>query len=150
MSRDCRQHGRNVVDSNRQAVDHYYQDYGSDVTLGAETQFQLRSNRRFHDAKDNLEAGNTAMSGSFGVDLTTSGVGFHVGRTNVDYSTTCGKSSCTTTFVGFVRDGFWDVTSNKDGDGIGPKNELNGGRPYRYKPYSWTHSYAKPEAWKSN
>ncbi|OWP82980.1 hypothetical protein BWK59_12945 [Flavobacterium davisii] len=34
---------------------------------------------------------------------------FHVGRTNVDYSTTCAGGNCTTTFTEFVNDGFYHV-----------------------------------------
>jgi hypothetical protein len=60
---------------------------------------------------------------------------FHVGDTNVDYSTTCTRTSCTTTFNAFIRDGFWDPIS---------LNIEPGGTPYSYKPWQYKISYTNP------
>ena len=151
MSRDCRQHGRAKIDSTASAVRQYYDDpSGADVTLGSNTEAALKNNPRVQRAIDNLTSGSTTPDGSFGVNLTASATSFHVGNTAIDYSTACGRANCTTTFVGFVRDGFWDVTSDSGGDRAGPANELRGGTPYAYKPYSWQITYPLPERWKTN
>ena len=80
---------------------------------------------------------------------------FHIGNTNVDYTTTCTVSKCVTVFDDFVRDGFWDpnfiaektlgpfIDSYKP-DGMGPNLEHSGGTPYRYIPMRFQITYKNP------
>ena len=79
---------------------------------------------------------------------------FHVGDTNVDYSTTFNSNgTATTTFTEFIRDGFWDPNfvsefiggglgiDSCQPDGMGPNLETSGGHPYRYVPSTFTITY---------
>jgi RHS repeat-associated protein len=141
QSHDCRHLGKAVINSTAEAVNHYYKGSGTDVTLGPDTTAALENHSRVLTAQMRLSNGVTSQSGSFSVDLT--GSVFHVGQTNVDYSTSCAAVTCTTNFVGFVRDGFWDPRSNIGGDRLGPKNEL-GGTPFRYKAHTWNYTFPNP------
>jgi len=133
---------KKIVDSTSEAVSHYYNGGGEPVELGIRTKLALRTNQAQINHLQNIVSGRTSsLTGNYGIDLTTSTVTFHVGDTRVDYFTTCGGSSCTTTFVGFSGDGFWDIYGGNDYGG--PQGEL-GGTPYAYKPYVWTETYVNP------
>lgn len=81
---------------------------------------------------------------------------FHVGNTNVDYSTNCAGGNCITIFSEFVRDGFYDadfIDENVLGrlgvpfckpDGLGPNLERFGGTPYMYIPSIFKITYPNP------
>jgi hypothetical protein len=67
---------------------------------------------------------------------------YHAGKTRVDFSTVCQSGSCTTKYVGFSNDGFWDpIAPAGFGDGIGGAWEIYGGTGYRYNPYTWSETY---------
>lgn len=111
--------------------------------MGPATISALKAAPEQKHRENRIKSGLTSsFDGNYSVDLTSEV--FHVGRTPVDYHTTCGTTSCVTDFTGFVRDGFWDakdVFNWFTGDEMGPKFEFEGGHPYRYEPYSWTISY---------
>ncbi len=67
---------------------------------------------------------------------------YHVVKTRVDFSTSCQSGSCTTTYVGFSNDGFWDPTAPTGfGDGIGGSWEVSGGTGYHYNTFTWSETY---------
>ncbi len=128
-----------LIDSNLEATDHYFNGDGGPAELGDKTKDALRTHPRVLQAEERLAAGATAPFGRFAVDMTDRM--YHVGRTPVDYATACAGQSCTTTFTAFVRDGVWDIFTGNDR--MGPQGEL-GGKPYPYKPYTWTKTYPNP------
>jgi len=133
---------KKIVDSTSEAVSHYYNGKGQPVELGIKTKLALRTNQAQINHLQNIVSGRTSsLTGNYGIDLTGSATTFHVGDTRVDYFTSCTSYSCTTTFVGFSGDGFWDIYGGSDYGG--PQGEL-GGTPYAYKPYMWTETYSNP------
>jgi hypothetical protein len=137
-----------VIDDSNYAQAHYYCNNGKSVSLGKNTLNILKNSSEFKYVLNRLARGiaiNT--SSSFDVQMTTKI--FHIGRTNVNYTTTCNDDTCVTKFTAFVNDGFWDPdfvlehwpTSNVLPDGLGPNLELPGGRPYSYLPSEFSYSY---------
>ncbi|SPE76479.1 hypothetical protein FLACOL_00460 [Flavobacterium columnare] len=97
-----------VLKNTKQATDHYLNGDGSPAALDKGTQLELRNSKEYLRVVRRLVSGNANnLNGSFDVDMTSKV--FHVGRTNVDYSTTCAGGNCTTTFTEFVNDGFYHV-----------------------------------------
>ena len=141
---------RKVIDSTREAIDHYRNGNGETVELGSNIKNALTTSGEQQYRSNRIKTGQTSsLSGNYGVDLT--GDVFHVGDTTVQYNTVCSDGSCTTTYTGFTRnlpdggygaDGFWDVFGGNDT--IGPQGEFGGGTPYPYTPYEWTDTYPDP------
>ena len=75
---------------------------------------------------------------------------FHVGKTPINYETSCSSSTCITTFTSH-GDGFkdplslieWQEQNITKSDGDGPNYEA-GGTPYNYNPFSWELEYDRP------
>ena len=134
-----------VVDSTKEAWDHYKNGNGETATLGPNAKNALRTDSTQQSKADKIKSGNSSSKkGNYKVDLTLKV--FHVGRTRVDYVQTCSGSTCTTTFTGFSGDGFWDanVLTPWTHDGKGPGGEYSGGTVYDYSPYIWTEIYPNP------
>lgn len=144
-----------TVDNTREALDHYFHGNGEPVNIGSKTTFSLLTSPEFKYRESRIVSGQTtAMKGGFSVDMTRRV--FHIGRTNVDYSISCGTQNCTVTFSLFVRDGFWDVdfidenTLGKTGlkqyqpDGMGPNLERLGGHPHSYNSVIIKFSFMNP------
>ena len=148
---------RPVIDSTREAVDHYRNGNGEQVELGPRTKRALRNSRQQRHRSRRIRTGRTSrLSGNYRVNLTLRI--FHIGRTTVQYKTECNGRTCTTTYTGFTRnlpgdgygpDGFWDITPGSD-DTVGPQGELRGGTPYPYTPYTWKETYPNPYLDKEN
>jgi hypothetical protein len=110
-----------VIKSTSLAKEHYYSGKGKSVVLSKETRIALRNTPEYKRVLNRLTTGvANNYSSSFDVDMT--GEFFHVGDTNVDYTTTFSNNGCATTiFTEFVRDGFWDpnFVSEFFGGGLG-------------------------------
>ena len=144
---------RKIIKNTDEALDHYYNG-GGDAELSRDTQTILHKTPEYQRVVKRLITGKAIkLSGTFDVDMTTEV--FHIGDTNVDYTTTCTVSKCVTVFNDFVRDGFWDpnfiaektlgpfIDSYKP-DGMGPNLERPGGTPYRYIPMRFQIRYKNP------
>ena len=144
---------RKIIKNTDEAVDHYYNG-GGDAELSRDTQTILHKTPEYQRVVKRLITGKAInLSGTFDVDMTTEV--FHIGNTNVDYTTTCTVSKCVTVFNDFVRDGFWDpnflaektlgrfMDSYKP-DEMGPNLERPGGTPYRYIPMKFQIRYKNP------
>jgi uncharacterized protein RhaS with RHS repeats len=129
-----------VINTTAEAREHYYKGKGQPVILGAETTNELRTSTEYQRVIKKLMNGTAInLNGTFDVDMTFKT--FHVGNTNVEYTTTISGDYCITTFREFVDDGFWDpdflnepagITNPiKRPDGKGPNLEM-GGTPYDY------------------
>ncbi|WP_068597635.1 hypothetical protein ACF3NR_08715 [Vaginella massiliensis] len=133
---------RKILSNSSDAVDHYYNGNGEDAEIGMGAKRKLISNSETKRVINRLISGEAnSLSNTFDVDLTNSYEGFHIGDTNVDYSTSCTISKCTTSFKAFVRDGFWDPLD------IGIEI---GGKPYNYVPWEFKISYKNPGYPKGN
>ena len=129
-----------TVDSNSDAVSHYYGGSGQSVNLGPTTTNLLKNHPEQQRREGRIRGGQTSsLSGNYGVNMESSM--FHVGQTTVDYNTTCGSKSCVTNFTGFARDAFRDPL---DMERLGLPVIEPGGTPYPYNPYNWTISYPTP------
>jgi hypothetical protein len=116
------------------ALMHYYTGNGEAYDVGDFAKLVLRNSTEFRYVLDRLEQGTAnERSSSFDVDMEL--VVFHIGDTNVDYSTSCDAGNCTTTFRGFVNDSFSDPLD------IGIEG---GGTPFPYIPYEFTETYPNP------
>jgi hypothetical protein len=130
-----------VVDSTGEAMDHYQDGNGEPVELGPNTKNALRNHPLVQQQSEALKAG-TAKHLNDNLSVEMRGEVYHVGKTRVDFSTACQSSSCTTTYVGFSNDGFWDpIAPTGFGDGIGGNWEIHGGTGYHYNSYSWFETY---------
>jgi RHS repeat-associated protein len=142
-----------VIDNTSDAKNHYDNGDGSGVLIGMATRNLLRLSRNYQNVIDKLVSGKAKnLNSTFDVDMT--GKIFHIGDTNVDYSTNCSEGTCTTTFTEFVNDGFWDPNvldefigssqSNFRPDGMGPNLETQNGHPYPYIPSTYIIIYPNP------
>ena len=144
-----------VLKSTKQATDHYLNGDGSPAKLDKGTQLELHNSKEYLWVVRRLVSGRANnLNGSFDVDMEFKV--FHVGSTNVDYSTNCAGGNCTTTFTEFVRDGYYDPdyidenTLGKIGipkykaDNLGPNLERFGGTPYMYIPLVYKITYPNP------
>ena len=128
-----------IIDSTKEALDHYFNGNGQDVQLGPNTQDAIKNSSDQQFRLNRIKQGlSTSNSGNYGVDVTSDI--FHVGDTPVHYSTVCNNTTCTATFES-RGDGFWDPIYSADG--IGPQGEF-GGTPFRYLPFQWQETYPKP------
>ena len=126
---------RKVIDSTKEAIKHYFEGNGEEVELGLKTQKALKKDPDYLRVLKRLQTGMAnSRSNTFDVDLTNRI--FHVGESNVDYSTSCTTGECTTVFEAFVRDGFRDPLNL----GI----EVYKGTPYNYVPYVFKVNYPNP------
>ncbi len=142
-----------VINTTSEAKAHYNNGHGESVVLGQSTRNELRATPEYRRVISRLTSGvANSYNNTFDVDMTSST--FHVGDTNVDYTTTFnGNGTATTTFTEFARDGFWDpnvIESNTLGalgvqssqlDGMGPNLETSGSHPYRYVPSTYIVTY---------
>ncbi|MFV5701600.1 hypothetical protein ACM55F_06975 [Flavobacterium sp. XS2P12] len=131
-----------VVDNNKEAVEHYYED-GSPVELGPNTKLALLNDKDYRRVLGALKAG-TAVSRTDKFDIHFTWKVFHIGDSNVNYSTSCTTGNCTTRFSAFVGDGFRDPLD------LGFETSFNSGdvnfmaKPYNYIPYNFSVSYPNP------
>jgi RHS repeat-associated protein len=142
-----------VINNTKEARDHYINGKGKSVVIGKESTNELRNSPEYKRVLSRLKRGiANKLNGSFDVDMT--GSTFHIGDTNVNYSTTINSNgTVTTTFTEFANDGFWDpdfinevsgITNPAHrADGMGPNLEL-GGTPYRYVPSTYIYTYPNP------
>lgn len=132
--------GVKVVDSTSEALEHYFNGNGETVELGPKTKDALRNHPVVQRQSEALRGTANHLRGNLRVDL--EGEVYHVGKTRVDFSTICKCGVCTTTYVGFSNDGFWDpLAPTNFGDGIGGAWEIPGGTGYRYNSYEWSETY---------
>jgi RHS repeat-associated protein len=135
-----KQKKRKVINTTSDARDHYANGKGEPAVIGEESTNELRLSPEYQRVIKKLRNGTAVkINGSFDVNMTYKT--FHIGDTNVNYTTTCSGATCTTNFTEFVDDGFWDpdflseisgITNPiKRPDGKGPNLEL-GGTPYDY------------------
>jgi hypothetical protein len=133
-----------VVDNTTQAVDHYYRGNGESVKLSGGTQFLIVRSEDMMYYRDRIKSGKTSSpeNGSgLPVNMTDeSAKTYHIGRTNMSYSTTCLGGNCTTTYT-FEGDGFRDIFWGEDKNG--GDGEL-GGIPYDYQKFTWSETYKNP------
>ena len=130
-----------VIDSTSKALSHYLTGDGEAVDLGPNTRKALKKHPLVKRQSKALRAG-TANHLNDNLSVELKGDIFHVGKTRVNFSTTCQSGSCTTTYVGFANDGFWDpIAPPGFGDGIGGNWEIPGGTGYHYNSYEWTETY---------
>lgn len=131
-----------TVDSTEEALALYFYGNGIPVNLGEKTINTLKNSPEHLFNQEALKNGTaTSETHRYGVSLENYDYTFHVGDTVVTYEKSEGTKYRVITFKAFVDDGFWDVLPGEDGDRTGPKNELPGGKPYSYIPYSWTEVY---------
>lgn len=129
-----------IIDSTKDALDHYFNGNGQDVQLGPNTQDAIINSKDQQYRLNRIKQGlSTSNSGNYGVDVTSEM--FHVGDTPLHYNTVCNNTTCTTSFES-RGDGFWDPVYSADG--IGPQCEIFGGIPFRYLPFQWQETYPKP------
>ena len=129
-----------VIDSTSEAVDHYFNGNGESVELGPNTKNALRNHPLVQGQSESLRTGTANhLNDNLNVDLR--GGFHHVGKTRVDFSTACQSGACTTTYVGFSNDGFWDPRALRGGGGIGGGCEIPGGTGYRYNSYRWSETH---------
>ena len=136
-----------TIDSTREAFNQYFLGDGSPVNIGPNTIAALKSHPDQLSRQERIVNGKTTepYSGNYGVDMTKGEGTFYIGRTRVDYSATYGSKFAVIDFTGFVQDGFWDVSDFRNkGDGLGPKYEILGGKPYPFISHSWTISVPNP------
>jgi len=131
-----------TIDSNGEAVDHYYQGKGEMVKLGPKTQLEIKTSDDMEYFKNRIQTGQTSnpAQGKVSVNMTSESGTYHVGTTPISYVTTCEKVVCTTTYTS-SGDGFRDIFWGDDLNG--PLGEL-GGDPYEYLPFKWSESYMNP------
>ncbi|MEC4049002.1 hypothetical protein OX284_006150 [Flavobacterium sp. SUN046] len=138
-----------TIDSNSEAVYHYYYGDFEPVQLGPNTIKSLINSNEYQRVSNRLVTGVAeSLNDDFSVNLTFQGA-FFVGSTNVNYSTTCDKVNCTTNFRAFVNDGFRDpldigkeVPSPVFYSVMGTYAGLP--KPYVFIPYSFSIKYSNP------
>ncbi|WP_170167505.1 phospholipase effector Tle1 domain-containing protein [Amphritea balenae] len=130
-----------VIDSNSDALDHYFEGNGESVELGPQAKQALLNHQLVLRQSEALKSGTAKhLNDNLSVELREDI--YHIGKTRVDFSTVCKSGSCTTTYVGFANDGFWDPLAPAGfGDGIGGNWEALGGTGYYYLPYIWSETY---------
>lgn len=145
-----------LIKNTSQALKHYLEGGGSPVRLDNSTKHALRNSPEYRRVVELLISGAAqSLNDDFDVDLTFSV--FHVGNTNVRYSTTCKDGNCETKFIEFVNDGFFDVdfidekimgnffdVDAQKPDGLGPNLERLNGMPYMYIPSEFIIKYKNP------
>jgi RHS repeat-associated protein len=124
-----------ALNDTKDAKEHYFKGDGEDKDVGRGAKIALRNSPEYKKVLGRLING-TAIKRSSSFDVNMTDEVFHIGDTNVDYSTNCSEGNCRTTFKAFVRDGFSDPLD------IGI--ELYGGTPYNYIPYTFTVNYPNP------
>ncbi|EHV9836245.1 RHS repeat-associated core domain-containing protein [Vibrio vulnificus] len=130
-----------VVDSTFEALNHYFAGNGEGVELGPMTKDALRNHPLVQRQSEVLRTGRAKhLNSNLSVEMRDDV--YHVGKTRVDFSTVCQSGSCTTTYLAFSNDGFWDpIAPTGFGDGIEGSWELHGGTGYQYNPYTWSETY---------
>ena len=148
-----------VINSTKEAFDHYTNGNGESVKLSKATLKLLKSNPKFREKLQRITKGIsnnqvTAKSGSFSINMTKDM--FHVGRTNVNYDITVKGEHAYVRFEYFVNDGFWDIDfidekvlgglgiKRYQPDGLGPNLERFGGTPYRYLTTTEVYKFKNP------
>lgn len=125
------------------AVEHYFNGNGKDAELSWKVKFKLlvspESKRIIHRL---IKGEAKLLSHNFRVDLTKGYDTFHIGRTRVDYSTSCTVNKCITKFTAFSGDGFRDPLDI--GQMIGIDVEIPFGLPYNYIPWNYSIHYNNP------
>ncbi|MDW3210924.1 MAG: RHS repeat-associated core domain-containing protein [Reichenbachiella sp.] len=131
------------VDNSWDATMQYLTGDGSPQEIGPKTSRSLMNSSRFRNFHNDIVLGRESTSGQFNVNMTDRV--FHIGRTNVKYSSNPDNNSIT--YKLFVNDGFWDpdfIDERYLGgpvntpDGMGPNLERFGGTPYPYVPRTIT------------
>jgi hypothetical protein len=143
------ENGYRTIDSTSEAWHHYYTGNGTPVNIGPNTVAALKSHPEQLRRQSNITSGVTPepYEGNYSVDLTRVKSTFYIGQTRVDYSATYGSKFAVIDFIGFTYDGFWDAVDLLnifEGDGLGPKWEFPGSKPYPFIPYRWTISVPNP------
>jgi hypothetical protein len=143
------ENGYKTIDSNGEAFDHYFGGDGSPVNIGPNTIAALKSHPEQLRRQDRITSGATEgpYEGNYRVNMTYTKGTFYIGNTTVRYSATYGTKFAVIDFTGFSEDGLWDIRDilNKgDGDRMGPRYELPGGRPCPIIPHRWTISVPNP------
>ena len=93
---------KNVVDSTREAWEHYMEGNGEEVELDPKRKRLLLESEEHKLRSQRIREGLTSkMEGNYGVDFTEEM--FHIGRTTVHYEIVCSGNTCTTKYTGFVR-----------------------------------------------
>ena len=127
-----------IIDNSASALGRYLAGDGSSVELGTNTKSALRNSPEVQRQTTAIRNGTAKnLNDNLSVNLTSEF--YHVGRTRVDFSTTCQDTACTINYEGFVDDGFWDpLAFGNLGDGLGGSYEILGGTGYRYNQYNWS------------
>jgi RHS repeat-associated protein len=133
-----------TVDDKGSGIDHYYAGNFRPAQLGPKSIKALLQSEEYLRVQNRLVNGQAqSLTNTFDVDLTFQGA-FIVGRTNVDYATTCSSGNCTTIFRAFVRDSFSDPL------GLGFEYSMGGpggsgvAQPYNFIPVIFSIRYSNP------
>ena len=140
ISRPSLKTGFTEIDSNYQAVQHYYFGKGSTVNLGPKTRNFIMNSSTIRDAISKIKNGNEkSLPNPLSVNIRDDM--FFVGRTPVFFNKSCNGKKCTIKFTS-KDDGFWDPIPDEllQGDGFGGNHEL-GGDSYWFNPFSWSVPY---------
>jgi len=143
----------NIISNTDEAKEFYENGDGSPRLIDYESSMKVVNSPEFQRVINRLVTGiANQISSSFDVDMTSDV--FHIGRTNVDYSTYFLGNDVYTKFSLFVRDGFWDpnfIAEKFSGlnnewvpDGMGPNLETEGSHPYEYVPVILIIKYVNP------
>jgi hypothetical protein len=101
-----------IVDTNKEAVNHYCTGNGEAAALGPNIIKLLLNSTKQKLSEYRIRSGKTTLlNGNYEVDMTKEM--FHVGGTKVVYETTIGTAFGVTIFTAFVEDGFWDIYHDK-------------------------------------
>lgn len=137
--------GNIIIDNTFEAVVYYYIGNGDAAGFGVETQKLICNSedvQKYQRKIENGETHNPADGSGLPVNLTYNLRTYHIGRTTLNYSTTCNEQNCITKYsVG--HDGFWDPNIFSEEDGKGPNGEF-GGNAYDYIPFEWEVTYPNP------
>ena len=133
-----------TVDGNISGMDHYYSGNSRPAQLGPNSIKALLNSTEYLRIQSRLVNGLAqSLTNTFDVDLTFQGA-FIVGRTNVDYATTCNTGNCTTNFRAFVRDSFSDPLGlSFEPSMVGPGGGA-AAQPYNFIPVRFSIQYANP------
>lgn len=125
------QSGAPIVDSTKEAWDHYFDGNGEAVDIGPNTTSALLNGDQFQYYHNRIIGGETtALNGNFSVSMTYDV--FHIGRTNILYDIQVNGEDCIVTYTLYADDGFWDPNFLLE-DG-------NGSSSYDYATYGGSSS----------
>ncbi|MDO5509862.1 MAG: hypothetical protein Q4F57_04140, partial [Weeksellaceae bacterium] len=132
-----------------EAVDHYFNGNGEEVELGWNIKRKLLGSEQSKYLVHRLKNGRAVvLSYKTQADLTQDFDTFFVGRTPIEYFTTCTKSRCVTEFIAFRGDGFKDPLDIGQSIGDWLKIDINveipRGKPYDFAPWSYKIKYKNP------